>query len=234
MNARLYLPQAWTDQPDRCRRAHVPEDRTFQTKPQIAIDLVDEAIDSGFRFQAVLGDAAYGRQTDLLEALEARQLPYVLAVPSSFSVRREEDVERARQCLTDQQKAQKTGRPRTRLKVEALIARLPESAWQTISLREGQPGARTKAYCRIPVYWGNKERVGSKVWLLAERPLPGDAGESKWFISNRHEASLKELAQTAHQRWHTSNGTTRMRRRNSASPIMKGAVGAGCIGISRS
>lgn len=207
VSARLYLPEAWTATPDRCRRVHVPEDVAFQTKPQIAVDLVDEALAAGFSCRAVLGDAAYGRQTDLLEALEERDLPYVLTVGRDFSVRREADVERAKQRLAAQQAAQRTGRPRTRLTAkaitaEALTAKVPKSEWRSITVRQGQPGALTKSYCRLPVYWGNKSRVGSKVWLIAERPLPGDDGEPKWYVSSLQEATLEEQVEIAHQRWH--------------------------------
>src|SRR5918911_2382343 len=40
---RLYLPKQWTDDPERLKTAKVPEDITFQTKPEIALDLLDQA-----------------------------------------------------------------------------------------------------------------------------------------------------------------------------------------------
>ncbi len=43
LNARLYLPKAWTNDPDRCAKAGVPEEISFQTKPEIALTLLDEA-----------------------------------------------------------------------------------------------------------------------------------------------------------------------------------------------
>lgn len=43
MNARLYLPRDWTDNPNRLKEAEVPEDVEFHTKPEIALTLLDEA-----------------------------------------------------------------------------------------------------------------------------------------------------------------------------------------------
>jgi len=60
-DARLYLPTEWTDDSARCRLSHVPEENVFQTKTEIAIDLLDQAIASSLPIRTVLGDAGYGR-----------------------------------------------------------------------------------------------------------------------------------------------------------------------------
>jgi len=83
VDARLYLPSEWTDDPARCRRCHVPENTEFQTKTGIAIDLLDRAMARSLPIRAVLGDAGYGRNPDFLEAIEKRQLLYLLAVPAA-------------------------------------------------------------------------------------------------------------------------------------------------------
>ena len=56
---RLFLPESWTDDPERMARARVPEDRrTARTKPEIAIEEIDRVIAS-----------AWKRGMDLMEAL---------------------------------------------------------------------------------------------------------------------------------------------------------------------
>ena len=40
---RLYLPEHWAQDADRRKKAKIPEDLVFQTKPQIALELLDQA-----------------------------------------------------------------------------------------------------------------------------------------------------------------------------------------------
>jgi SRSO17 transposase len=91
----LYLPDEWTKDQLRCRRSHVPETTVFKTKTEVAVALLDRAIARSLPIRAVLGDAGYGRNPDFLEAIEKRELPYVIAVPACFSVRKVEDVQKA-------------------------------------------------------------------------------------------------------------------------------------------
>ena len=54
---RLFLPESWTDDPERMARADVPKDRQIAlTKPEIAIEEIDRVIASGARFGCVLAD----------------------------------------------------------------------------------------------------------------------------------------------------------------------------------
>ena len=55
VSLRLFLPESWTDDPERMARARVPKDRqTVLTKPEIAIEEIDRVIASGARFGCVL------------------------------------------------------------------------------------------------------------------------------------------------------------------------------------
>src|ERR1700739_5157865 len=57
---RLYLPEAWANDPDRRKQAKVPGDVVFKTKPQIALDHLRAAHVAGIPLGTGLGDAGYG------------------------------------------------------------------------------------------------------------------------------------------------------------------------------
>ena len=84
----LYLPEVWANDPERRRKAGVPEDVRFQTKPEIALaqfrSLLDEDVPRG----VVLADAAYGNDHGFRAELETLGFQYVVGIQSSMSGRR--------------------------------------------------------------------------------------------------------------------------------------------------
>ncbi len=60
---RLYLPKEWAEDRTRRQRAGVPEEVVFQTKPEIALSMIEQALEDGVPPGAVLADAAYGSDT---------------------------------------------------------------------------------------------------------------------------------------------------------------------------
>lgn len=60
VNARLYLPREWTDDPERCRKAHVPDNLAFKSKTDIAIEPLDQADAIGVPYGTVVFDSGYG------------------------------------------------------------------------------------------------------------------------------------------------------------------------------
>ena len=82
----LYRPRDWTDDRARCADAGIPEDVTFQTKPQLAVTLVERALDAGVPAAWVAADEVYGNDGTFRHALEARDQAYVLAVRRDYPV----------------------------------------------------------------------------------------------------------------------------------------------------
>src|SRR3954454_1907215 len=76
----LYLPEEWANDPVRRTKAGVPKMLTFRTKPQIALEQIRRVLAEGLPAGVVLGDAAYGIETDFRTALTAMSLSYVLGV----------------------------------------------------------------------------------------------------------------------------------------------------------
>src|SRR5579872_6879601 len=73
---RLYLPEDWADDSTRRRKAGVPEEITFKTKPEIAIDQIRWGVEAGLPRGVVLLDAGYGNNTDLRTAIGTLGLAY--------------------------------------------------------------------------------------------------------------------------------------------------------------
>jgi SRSO17 transposase len=168
----------------------------------------------------VVADAGYGDNPTFLIGLEERQIPYVCAVERSFGVRLPDEVRQAAAAVPEKPKGK--GRPRLPRPaplhtVEAVAAAQPESAWRTLAWREGTKGELRKQFLAVRAHratgggsWGkdgkpaNPSRVstGSEGWLLAERPLPGEGGERKYYYSDLPgDTPLERLVAIAHARW---------------------------------
>lgn len=218
--AQLFLPERWANDPDRRTQAHVPQDLTFQTKPQLALTLLDRARAWEVPFRSVVADAGYGDNPPFLDGLEERQISYVCAVERSFGVRLPDEVREAAAVVPEKPQGKgrpKLPRPAPLQTVEAVAAAQPESAWQTVTWREGTKGALRTQFVAVRVHratgdpsWGAYGRstsnsritTGSEGWLLAERPLPGEEGERKYYYSNLPaEVPLERLVTIAHARW---------------------------------
>jgi SRSO17 transposase len=80
IDRRIYLPKSWTGDPDRCVAAGVPDHIEFATKPRLAQEMIEAALDSGIRVKFVTADECYGRDPTLRQTLQQRGIGYVLAV----------------------------------------------------------------------------------------------------------------------------------------------------------
>src|SRR5882757_1410644 len=84
---RLFLPESWTSDPARMKRAGVPtEHRVARTKPEIALAEIDRVIAAGVRFGCVLADAGYGMSAPFRHALTERSLLWAVGIPRHLKV----------------------------------------------------------------------------------------------------------------------------------------------------
>ena len=208
VNGRLYLPQTWTQDSERRRRAGIPAAMTFETKPEMALALTDEAREAGVPFQLVVADSSYGDNPTFLDGLEARGLSYVVCVACDFGVRLPAEVEAAAQQRPADK--EKRGRPRKHPppiqgaplhRADQLLAGQAEEAWQTITWRMGTEGPLTKQFVAVRAHRAIGDWTGGEGWLVAERPLPGKEGERKFYWSNLPVTTpLARLVEVVHRR----------------------------------
>jgi SRSO17 transposase len=215
LTARLYLPEAWAADSARRATVRVPTDVTFQTKPELALALVDQARAWGVPFASVVADAGYGDNTTFLLGLDDRQVAYVVGVSSTFGVRLPEEVRAA--ALVPRPRLRGRGqpkkpRPAPLYAAKAVLDALPADRWQPITWREHDDVVLRKQFMAVRVHWAtggaqfstSHPRVctGPEGWLLGERPLPGERGEVKWYFSNLPaDTPLQRLVELAHSRW---------------------------------
>ena len=98
----LYMPKSWAQDPDRRKKAGIPEGLAFATKPELAIDQVKRVMASGIRVLWAAADEVYGRCSDFRAALRALSLAYVVIVPCSQAIALTKDrTVRADQAIQD-------------------------------------------------------------------------------------------------------------------------------------
>src|SRR3954447_13557505 len=201
LDHRLFLPESWCkstrEAKGRREAAHIPEDVTFRTKPQIAAELIRAvAVLDQVKLDWVVGDSAYGRAGHLLDELESLGQRYVLEVPVSWVYWTADPAGsipaysgRGRKPTVPTRGAART--------VAEIADGLPASAWEAMRVREGAVGPLVLELAAVRV-WGIRHRKpGPPSWLLIRRSL-GPEPELKFYVSNAHaETPLSTLALVA-------------------------------------
>jgi SRSO17 transposase len=204
----LYLPRSWAEDVGRRRKAGVPEEVEFATKPQIALQQLRQLLDEGAPKHCVLADAGYGIDYDFRRNLSDMGLLYVVGVTSAVVVW-PPDV-----TPLPPKRYKGMGRPpvmprrtatRQPVSVKELAFGLSENTWQNISWREGTNAPLTGRFAavRVRCAGGNvgKARLLPEQWLLIEWPAD-QAEPEKYYLSTLPETTaLNDLVRTAHMRW---------------------------------
>jgi SRSO17 transposase len=197
LEQQLYLPETWANNAERRDETAVPDDITFQTKPQIGIELLRRTRDNGLlKFDWITADEFYGHNGEFLDELEALQQRYVVEVPVNTTVwtvdpQTQVPLHEGRRgpAATRPPRANERAYVRT---VRDIAQSLPPSAWQVLQLRMGAKGPLAFAFARVRVWAVRHRKPGPACWLLLRRSLE-PAGEVKYYIAN---AAAEEPLQT--------------------------------------
>jgi SRSO17 transposase len=204
----LYLPEEWCEDPERRMQAKIPEQVEFKTKPELGVELLQRA--SGWEVceAPVLGDVAYGENTELRECLHQAEFHYVLPVSAQAAVFTPETT------FAVPERQGSSGRPRGRLRpdrkpvaIAELIVGLEGKHWQTVAFRdgpEGEPMSSRFAFVRVRAahhwQWGSATEPREE-WLICEWPEGEQAPSAYWLANLPAEEEPERLARLARLRW---------------------------------
>ena len=204
---RLFVPESWTSNPARLKRAGVPaEYRAARTKPATALAEIDRVIAAGVRFGCVLADAGYGLSAPFRQGLTTRGLAWAVGIP------RHQKVYPVGVKLIWPVAGR--GRPRKRHIPDVLSTAaedmLTNAKWQNVSWRNGTKGRLKARFAavRVRIADGPPQRIkdkgqqhlpGEEAWLIGEHRT---SGEKKYYLANLPAATdLRTLAAKIKARW---------------------------------
>ena len=197
----LYLPTEWASDPDRREETRVPEDVQFRTKPELAGDLIESVRANGLLpHDWVIADEAYGSNGTLLDRLEGMGERYLMEVPVSTTVFTKDP---ATEIPPSVGRGPSPSRPRRDSvgSVRDVAASLPQSAWQTLQLRDGAKGPLMFEFAAVRVWQVRHRKPGPPSWLVIRRSLEANP-ETKYYLSNADaDVPLATLAAVTGVRW---------------------------------
>jgi SRSO17 transposase len=208
VDKRLFLPEVWWTDAYTARRTrcNVPEELTFQSKPQLAAAMLQAMAQEGLLpFKYVVADCLYGNSPDFLDAVDACVGVTALVAISSETRCWLQRPQTADRCYTYKGEARSkrmvVGPEHAPRPVAAVAAHLPASCWYQRKVSEGTKGPIVYAFARQRVTLCKEGLPERTVWLVIKRTLGADPVYS-YAISNAPASTpLRTLVWLSGVRW---------------------------------
>lgn len=187
VGSKLFLPEEWCNDTSRCQAAGIPkEHQVFKTKPQLALELVKQAVDAGVEFDFVGGDGLYGHNAELTRALDDLPVFYVLDVHKDETVFLSEPT-----FSVPQRKGIKGRTPTNRqpdvapVQLQHYIKTLTDEDFTQEKVRKTAKGWKiVKVHTKTVWHWDGKEEKACKRTLVI---TVGD--KTKYSLSNGEQGN---------------------------------------------
>jgi SRSO17 transposase len=198
IDARLYLPREWTDDPARCELAGVPRAQcAHRTKIELAQEIVRHARASGVQFEWVGVDGGYGHSLEFLESLHANGEVFLADIHSDRDIYLKDPCPHLPPL--SRVRYESDAKP---IEVRKWVKRQPDSCWQKKTLRDSTRGDLVVEVLHQRVWLWNKRSASAHCWHLIVRREVNSPGTLKYSLSNAPaETSAKKLAQMQGQRF---------------------------------
>jgi len=177
IDRRLYIPQDWFADWERCRKAGVPETATFQTKPQMALEMIQSATEAGISYKWVTGDCVYGDYRTIRLWLEEQRKCYVL-------------------CVSGKEYLQIGWK---QVSVSSVLKGLDENRWFEASCGDGSKGARIYDWQVLEIGFEPMEGWNRRFLVRRSKNDPTELRAYVCFAPD--DTPIEKLVQIAGTRW---------------------------------
>lgn len=178
----LYIPKEWIDDRERCCEAGIPETVGFQTKCELAREMVERIYKAQIPISWVVADTIYGNNLDLRTWLSDHGYWHVLAVACNEPVGIQTN----------------SGRTYVEVRqVEALL--LHAQDWQRLSMGDGTKGPRLFDWACVPIL--HRWEDDGKHWLLMRRCINDPKQKAYYFVFGPAGTTLQEMVKAIGARW---------------------------------
>jgi len=198
VDARLYLPKDWCDDPSRCREAKIPaEDRVFKTKLDLAMDIIRQQQQNGISYDFIGGDGYYGNDADLADAIDDMGSVYMLDIHSNQQIYTTEPElilpEKKGTKGPHTRKAKASGKP---VKVTDYMESLSPEDWEEIEVRNTCKGKLKGWYhfARVFIWNKNSNQIRSRLLIIRKTKSGKDTVAVKYSFTN---ANLEQYTKEA-------------------------------------
>jgi SRSO17 transposase len=205
---RLYLPQEWEQDRERRKKAGVPEEISFKTKPQIALEQIRATCQAGLPHGVVLMDAGYGANTELRTTIAGLGLTYVAGILPNTTVWAKGKAPLRPKTWSGQGRPPKLirrDRNHQPISVKQLALSLPARAWRTIAWREGSADELSSRFARLRVRVAHRDynltKSRPEEWLLIEWPKGENEPIKYWLSTAAEKIAFNRLIDLAKLRW---------------------------------
>jgi len=198
VDARLYLPLDWCNDPVRCSEAGIPnENRVFKTKLELAVEIIKQQIKNGVSFDFIGGDGYYGNDANLANAINRMGYLYMLDIHSDQKIFIQQP-----DLVLPERKGTKGPFPK-KLKatiqdigVTEYMKNLKDYDWKKIVVRNTTKGKLTGEYHFARVFIWNKslEQIEPRMLIIRKTISAKNAVEIKYSFTN---ANLEQYTHEA-------------------------------------
>jgi SRSO17 transposase len=177
IDRRLYIPKDWFDDPERCKKAGVPQTVVFQTKPEMALEMIKQATDAGVSYCWVTGDCVYGDYRTIRMWLEEQRKCYVFCVSG-------------KEYLPDGWQ---------QVSVSSILKGLDETGWFVVSCGDGSKGARVYDWQAVEIVVPEVVEGWRRCLLVRRSKSDGELRAYVCFAPK--DVSVQKFVEVAGVRW---------------------------------